>query len=88
MAQTNAQRQAAYRARHLKDESGTDERISLLVDLHAKRALERLATRYAVTQRAMLERLVKNAESAMLDTLTPDEQASYYSDKRNKTVSR
>ena len=81
MAQSNAQRQAAYRARHLKDESGVGERISLLVNIHAKRALERLARRYAVTQRAMLEKLLKEAENNLLDTLTTDEQASYYADK-------
>jgi len=81
MAQSNAERQAAYRARHLKDENGKGERISLLVDIHAKRALERLARRYAVTQTAMLERLLKDAERAILDTSTPDEQASYYADK-------
>ena len=81
MAQSNAERQAAYRARHLKDENGQGERISLLVNVHAKRALERLARRYAVTQRAMLEKLLNDAQTALLDTLTPDEQASYYADK-------
>lgn len=81
MAKSNAERQAAYRARHLKDENGMGERISVLLDIHAKRALERLAKRYAVTQRAMLEKLLKDAERAMLDTLTHDEQASYYADK-------
>ena len=81
MAQSNAQRQAAYRARHLKDENGTGERISLLVDIHTKRALERLATRYAVTQRAMLQTLIADAEKALVDTLPSAEQASYYDSK-------
>ncbi len=70
MAQTNAQRQAAYRTRHLKDENGTSERISLVVDVHAKRALERLTTHYAVTQRAMLETLITDAEKALIDSKT------------------
>ena len=40
----------------MKDENAQLERLSLLVDLQAKRALERLASCYGVTQRAMLER--------------------------------
>ena len=48
---SNAQRQADYRLRHLKDESAQFERLSLLVDLHAKRALERLALLSAGQQR-------------------------------------
>lgn len=58
---SNAQRQADYRRRHLKDMNGRLERLSLLVDLHAKRALERLASCYGVTQKVMLERLLIQA---------------------------
>lgn len=81
---SNAQRQADYRARHLKSEDASLERLSLLVDLHAKRALERLACCYGVTQRAMLERLVMQAdrlaqEQAAAQSL--DGQADYF-DKR------
>jgi hypothetical protein len=43
MAKSNAERQAAYRARHLKDENGTGLRLNLVIDAHAKWALERLA---------------------------------------------
>jgi hypothetical protein len=78
MAQSNAERQATYRARHLKGIDGTGERINLLVDIPTKRALERLAACYGVTQRAMLQTLIASAERAMLDTLPPDEQAKYY----------
>ena len=87
MAQSNAERQAAYRARHLKDVEGTGERISLLVNTTTKRALERLAVRYGVTQRAMMQTLIADAERALLDTLHPDEQASYYS-QASKAVTR
>ena len=87
MARSNAERQAAYRARHLKDVEGKGERINLLVDTTTKRALERLATRYGVTQRAMLQTLIADAQSAVLDTLTPSEQASYY-DPASKTVTQ
>ena len=59
---TNAQRQADYRTRHLKDENAQLERLSLLVDLHAKRALGRLACCYGVPQRALLARLLMRAD--------------------------
>ncbi len=58
---SNAQRQADYRRRHLKDKDSQLERLSLLIDLHAKRALERLASCYGVTQKVMLERLLMQA---------------------------
>ena len=58
---SNAQRQADYRRRHLKEMNGQLARLSLLVDFHAKCALERLASCYGVTQRVMLERLLIQA---------------------------
>jgi len=88
MALSNSQRQAAYRARHLHDENGTGERIDLLVDIHTKRALERLATRYTVTQRAMLQNLIADAERALIASLTASEQASYFADNEHKPVTR
>jgi hypothetical protein len=78
MAKSNAERQAAYRTRHLKDEDGKGERLNLVIDLHAKRALERLATCYAVTQRAMLERILVEAERAALAGVPVSEHAEYY----------
>jgi hypothetical protein len=80
MAKSNAQRQSDYRARHLKDIDGNAQRLNLLLDLHAKRALERLAACYAVTQREVLERLLRDAESAAIDRAVrvPDGQTDYY----------
>lgn len=80
MAKSNAQRQAEYRARHLKDECGTGERLNIVLDLHAKRALERLAVCYAVTQRDVLEDLLREAERAALEraVMLPGGQADYY----------
>ena len=87
MAQTNATRQAAYRQRHLHDEEGTGERLNVVIDLHAKRALERLASCYGVTQRAILERVLAAAEQ---DALTksarfPGGQDDYYDKKLQLT---
>ena len=80
MAMSSEQRQAAFRARHLKDENGKGERLSLVIDLHAKRALERVAACYGLTQRAMLERLLTQAEQKALARAGKSSggQAEYY----------
>ena len=83
MSKSNAERQADYRARQLKGEGATGERLHLIVDLHAKRALERLAICYQVTQREMIEHLVMQAQSATLDKLetTPNGTSDFYDSK-------
>lgn len=80
MAKSNAERQAAYRARHLKDENGKGERLNLVIDLQAKKALERLATCYGVTKKQMLERLAVEAERVTLEKvkILPSGQVDYY----------
>ena len=78
MAKTNAERQAAYRERHLKDEQGMGERLNMVVDMKAKLALKRLAIRYGVTQRDVLEGLIEDAEDALLKELSATEQSEYY----------
>lgn len=62
MATSNAQRQAAYRAKHLSGLDNDGSRLNLIVSDGAKRALERLASCYGVTQRAMLEKVLIDAE--------------------------
>lgn len=66
MALTNAERQAAYRQKHLLGEDGRCERLNVVLDLSAKRALERLASAYGLTQRQILERVLAEAEAAAL----------------------
>jgi hypothetical protein len=78
MPKTNAERQAAYRRRHLKEMNGMLERLNMMLSLHAKRQLERLAAGYGVTQRELLERLLAEAERAALDTLPANAQDDYY----------
>jgi hypothetical protein len=82
MRKSGAQRQAEYRQRHLKDETGTLERINLLVSIAAKRQLERPAYCYDVTQRAMLEKLLAEAERATLAALSPEAQGDYLDKRR------
>jgi hypothetical protein len=78
MALTNAQTQAAYRERHLKDEAGTAARLDVLIDQSAKNALKRLATHYRVSARALLETLIEAEQRQLLDTMTSDQQSAYY----------
>ena len=79
-AERNAAYQAAYRRRHLQDVDATGERLNMVVGISAKRALERLARHYAVSQRAMLERLLAEAERAVADGLEHDAYLRYVQD--------
>ncbi|MER2543409.1 MAG: hypothetical protein ABTS16_08150, partial [Candidatus Accumulibacter phosphatis] len=60
MAKTAAQRQAAYRARrpHAGEDGNGERRLNLWVSTHTDLAIERLARRYCVTKREIVERLV------------------------------
>ena len=83
MATTSAQRQAAYRHRHLHDENGKGERLSVVLPIHTKRTLERLASCYGVTQRALLERVLLQAEHHVLQKVSKEAngQSDYYDKK-------
>lgn len=82
MARTNAENQAAYKARHLKNEAGTSERLDVLIDQSAKLALKRLAAHYRVSLRVMLQTLIEDKQSALLDTLSGDQQTAFYDSKQ------
>ncbi len=76
MAQTTAERQAAYRARRATagDDGNGDRRLSMWVTTEADLALARLANRYSVAKREMLERMVVRADAAILRRLDPDSE--------------
>lgn len=78
MATSNADRQRAYRERHLNSTEGTADRLAMLVDVDAKRKLERLARHHGITQRAMLERIIADTERALVDGMQAGEQKAYY----------
>lgn len=71
MAKTAAERQKEYRAkRAFAGEDGNGERrINTWVSTEASLALARLANRYSVTQRDMLERLILAEDKMVLATL-------------------
>ena len=61
---TNAERQRAYRQRHLQDVDSIGARLNLVVSVQAKAQLRRLARHHGISQRAMVERLLAEAEQA------------------------
>ena len=79
-AERNAAYQATYRRRHLQDVDATGERLNMVIGISAKRALERLARHYAVSQRVMLEQLLTGAEKDVADGLEHDAYLHYVRD--------
>ena len=80
-AASSAERQAAYRHRHLDEVDTVDSaRLNMIVPVATKRALERLARRYAVTQREMLGKLIGDAERATTDGMRSADLRRYYGD--------
>ncbi|NHZ93904.1 hypothetical protein F2P45_33645 [Massilia sp. CCM 8733] len=74
MTDTTAQRQARYRAN--RPMAGTEgngaHRLDMWIDSRAYYALGRLARRYGVTRRKMIERLVCAEDDRILATLHID----------------
>lgn len=74
MAKTDAQRQAAYRARRpFEGENGNGQRrLQGWIATRSALALERLARRYAVTKQTMMERLINAEDDRLMAQLSPD----------------
>jgi hypothetical protein len=74
MAKTAAERQKEYRAnRQFAGEEGNGERrIAAYVSTRAALALDRLANRYGITKRELLERLLVAEEDKVLKGLDLD----------------
>jgi hypothetical protein len=88
MARTNAERQATFRARHLKSTDSATQRVDLLIEAHAKAALKRLALHHGLHQWETLQKLISDAESALVDSLDKATQTDYYAGKAKKAVTR
>jgi len=78
MAKSNAQRQAEYRKRHLKDINGKHERLNMVISYMTKNKLERLASYYGVTQIEMLKRVITKAEDNLLSEMDNRNRTAYY----------
>ncbi|MDP2830384.1 MAG: hypothetical protein Q8O37_17495 [Sulfuricellaceae bacterium] len=77
MAMTNAQRQANYREKRLKNDNGTGSRLNLVIDYGAHLALKRLALRYGVTITALVERLAMDEQARLTASMSADEHITY-----------
>ena len=73
-AQTNAQRQAAYRQRHRPG----GKRLNAFVSTETGKQLVRLARHHGIARRATLEKLVAEAERQALSLMSNAEQAVYF----------
>ena len=74
MAMTTAERQAAYRARRATANENGERRLSTWVSTAAHLALIRVARRYGVTQREMLERFILAEDERLLAGIEMDTQ--------------
>ena len=72
MAKTAAERQAEYRRNRPVSGINGERRINTYVSTGSTLALERLARRYCVTKREMLEKLITEADSAIMSSLDID----------------
>ena len=81
----NAKRQAEYRQRHMKE--GSDQRLNVILGLDAKLALERMAKHNGVTNKNLLERVLLEAQSRLLEDMDGEQQTRYYDAKTSTTSS-
>ncbi|MGA7325293.1 MAG: hypothetical protein WBX25_12590 [Rhodomicrobium sp.] len=77
MPLTSAEKQRAYRARHLGVD-GTKVRLQLLISLECEAQIKLLAAHHGYSITRMVEVLAAEAENALLDKLPPGEQQAYY----------
>jgi hypothetical protein len=63
MGKSNAERQRAYRAARATAGDNGDRRLQSWVTTSTDLALDRLAKRYSVTRREMLEKLILDADA-------------------------
>jgi hypothetical protein len=78
--EANALRQKAYRARMRDVDGPMVERLKTVVDPRAKRALERLARHFGVTQSDALERMIAEAEPREIAAMEPSSRHDHYRD--------
>jgi len=73
MAKSGAERQREYRMRaHERNNQDGDRRINTWLRAQAVFALRRLAKHHGLSQREILERIILDADNAVLETLAPD----------------
>ena len=79
----NAKRQTEYRQRHIKE--GSDQRLNVILGLDAKLALERMAKHEGITNKSLLERVLLETQSRILEEMDGEQQTRYYDVKTSTT---
>lgn len=80
-AAKNRERQRRWRERAFNADGYGLNRVNLAIDTHAAAALKRLTDGYGLTQRDLIERLLRAADSEIADTIGHERQAAYYDGK-------
>lgn len=80
----NAKRQAEYRKRHIKD--GSDQRLNVILDLDVKLALERMAKFHGVSNKEVLQRVLLEAQSRLLEDMEDEQKKRYHDVKSPATA--
>lgn len=75
---SNAERQARYRQRHLRDIYGEKRRLSLFLDLHARNRLERIARHRGYTVTALIEEWAAKTEKRIISGMTLKDEKAYF----------
>jgi hypothetical protein len=75
MTMSNAQSQAAYRTRKIKE--GNGERLQAVISLQAKRGLDRLETHHGITRATMLGRLILDEQRRTTEGMDSDQHRAY-----------
>jgi hypothetical protein len=77
MTMTNAEKQRAYRDRHLGF-NGEKSRMQLVLNVHAKFQLERVARHKGYSVTALVEELAAEVERRIIDRMTLTERREYF----------
>ena len=80
-AAKNRERQRRWREKAFNADGYGLNRVNLAIDTHAAAALKRLTDGYGLTQRDLIERLLRAADAEIADTIGHERQAAYYDGK-------
>jgi hypothetical protein len=77
MAMTNAEKQRAYRERHLGFH-GEKSRVQLVLNIRARFQLERVARHKGYSVTALVEKLAEQVERQIIDQMTLKQRREYF----------
>jgi hypothetical protein len=78
MALSNAEKQARWRERHLKDVKGTKVRAQFVFDVSTTNQLKRVAAHKGRSVAGLIREWAANAERRIVGQLSPREEKRYY----------